>query len=78
MTTVTRHAPGTFCWADLATSDREGARAFYTKLFGWETFDDEMMPGEPYVKTPGWDLATSTMSRMDLIGESVRTTQPNV
>jgi predicted enzyme related to lactoylglutathione lyase len=49
MTTVARHAPGTFCWADLATSDRDGARAFYTRLFGWETFDDEMMPGEPYV-----------------------------
>jgi uncharacterized protein len=27
---------GTPCWADLATSDVEGARAFYGGLFGWE------------------------------------------
>ncbi len=59
MTTMTKHAPGTFCWADLATSDREGARAYYTKLFGWETFNDEMMPGEPYVlfRNQGRDVA---------------------
>lgn len=29
------HAPGTFCWIELATSDAAGARAFYTQLFGW-------------------------------------------
>jgi predicted enzyme related to lactoylglutathione lyase len=49
VTTTARHAPGTFSWADLATTDREAARAYYTRLFGWETFDDEMMPGEPYI-----------------------------
>jgi uncharacterized protein len=27
---------GTPCWADLATSDVEAARAFYGGLFGWE------------------------------------------
>jgi predicted enzyme related to lactoylglutathione lyase len=33
-----RHSyePGTFCWVDLATTDLEGARSFYTGLFGWE------------------------------------------
>ncbi|HYC89863.1 MAG TPA: VOC family protein [Thermoanaerobaculia bacterium] len=29
------HAPGTFCWIELGTSDAAGARAFYTQLFGW-------------------------------------------
>jgi len=38
MTTVDKHAPGTPGWFDLMTSDAEGARAFYGKLFGW-TFD---------------------------------------
>jgi len=35
MTTVTKHAAGTFCWPELATSDEGGANAFYTSLFGW-------------------------------------------
>lgn len=29
------HAPGTFCWADLATTDPAAARKFYGNLFGW-------------------------------------------
>ena len=28
---------GTPCWIDLATSDPDGASAFYSGLFGWET-----------------------------------------
>jgi predicted enzyme related to lactoylglutathione lyase len=32
-----RYEPGTFCWADLATTDPAGAKAFYASLFGWET-----------------------------------------
>lgn len=35
MTKTTSHEPGTFCWIELATSDADGARAFYTSLFGW-------------------------------------------
>lgn len=35
----TSHAPGTFCWTDLATSDVASARYFYGALFGW-TFED--------------------------------------
>jgi predicted enzyme related to lactoylglutathione lyase len=27
--------PGTFCWSELSTGDLAGARAFYTKVFGW-------------------------------------------
>jgi predicted enzyme related to lactoylglutathione lyase len=32
----TSYAPGTFCWVDLATTDLDGARDFYTDLFGWD------------------------------------------
>jgi predicted enzyme related to lactoylglutathione lyase len=35
------YADGTFCWADLATTDPDGARSFYGALFGWEA---EPMP----------------------------------
>jgi predicted enzyme related to lactoylglutathione lyase len=30
------YSPGTFCWADLGTTDATAAREFYTGLFGWE------------------------------------------
>jgi predicted enzyme related to lactoylglutathione lyase len=36
MSTVTQHAPGTFCWFELGTTDDAAARAFYSALFGWE------------------------------------------
>lgn len=35
----TSHAPGTFSWADLATTDPDGAKAFYAGLFGWQLED---------------------------------------
>lgn len=38
------YAPGTFCWADLATTDVDGAKAFYAGLFGWEA--EDMPAGE--------------------------------
>ena len=39
MPIVTSHKPGSFCWAELMTSDQPAAKNFYTKLFGW-TIDD--------------------------------------
>jgi uncharacterized protein len=35
----TSYAPGTFSWVDLATSDQDGAKAFYSGLFGWQIED---------------------------------------
>ena len=35
----TEYTPGTFCWADLSTSDQDGAKAFYGGLFGWQAAD---------------------------------------
>ncbi len=48
MATTTQHAPGTFCWPELASVDQPGAKAFYTALFGWESTDDDMGGGEFY------------------------------
>lgn len=36
---VTRHPHGAFSWADALTTDVEGAKQFYTGLFGW-TYED--------------------------------------
>ncbi|MGI9646798.1 MAG: VOC family protein [Ilumatobacteraceae bacterium] len=38
------HAPGTPCWVDLMSPDIDGAKAFYTSVFGWDAedqYDDE-------------------------------------
>lgn len=44
MSTMTKHAPGMFCWSELATTDQEAAKKFYTALFDW-TFDDSPIGG---------------------------------
>ena len=48
MPTVTTHAPGTFNWPELATSDPAAAKKFYTSLFGWEYKDQDMGPQGVY------------------------------
>jgi hypothetical protein len=35
------YAPGTFCWADVATPDADGAKRFYSRLFGWDYVDED-------------------------------------
>jgi hypothetical protein len=49
MALIDKHAPGTFCWVDLATSDQNAAKHFYCSLFGW-TFVDQPI-GPDYVYT---------------------------
>ena len=44
----TSHAPGSFSWTDLSTTDTEGAKAFYTGLFGWDTEDNPIPEGGVY------------------------------
>ncbi len=39
MSERTSYAHGTFSWADLNTTDVEGAKRFYGELFGWELED---------------------------------------
>lgn len=42
MPTITQHAPGTFCWPELMTTDAPAAKKFYSGLFGWEATDIPM------------------------------------
>jgi len=48
MTDMPRHAPGTFCWFDLATTDPGAAKGFYTAVFGWTAEDLPTDVGPPY------------------------------
>jgi uncharacterized protein len=59
MATVTQHAPGTFCWPELATLDETAAKKFYTSFFGWTYKDNDMGPGGVYTifQSDGSDVA---------------------
>lgn len=48
MPDVSQHTPGTFCWAELATTDSDAAKKFYTELFGWTSHDDPVGEGMVY------------------------------
>jgi predicted enzyme related to lactoylglutathione lyase len=51
MPEVHRHEPGSFSWAELATSDPAAAKSFYGSLFGWSFVDNPMGPGPDDVYT---------------------------
>jgi uncharacterized protein len=59
----TEYTPGTFSWIDLATTDQEAAKKFYSELFGWETEDN-----------PVGDDAVYTMASID--GKNVAAISP--
>ncbi len=48
MSERTGYTPGTFSWVDLSTTDQDGAKAFYTELFGWEPTDNPVGEGVVY------------------------------
>ena len=42
---VDSYNPGTFCWAELATTDVEGSKKFYTSMLGLASVDLPMVEG---------------------------------
>lgn len=42
------YPPGAFSWIELATSDQNAAKTFYTSLFGWDVVDNPIGPDEVY------------------------------
>jgi uncharacterized protein len=44
---IESYAPGSFCWAELATNDAVAAKKLYGELFGW-TANDVPSPGGVY------------------------------
>ena len=63
MSTTTAYAPGTFCWPELVTTDQDGARSFYTKLFGWASKESPMGEGETYTILLKEDRAVGALCR---------------
>ena len=58
MPTVMHHAPGTFCWPELATPAAPAEIAFYTALFGWDVFSVPMESGAYHkLQLDGRDVA---------------------
>jgi uncharacterized protein len=48
MPNIDKHAPGTFCWIELGTTDQNAAKSFYGSLFGWVPNDFPMGPDSLY------------------------------
>jgi predicted enzyme related to lactoylglutathione lyase len=48
MPNIEKHAPGSFCWIELATTDQNAAKQFYTSLMGWTVTDFPMGPDGVY------------------------------
>jgi uncharacterized protein len=44
----TSYPPGTFSWAELATSDAAAAKPFYSALFGWDYEENPIPDGGVY------------------------------
>ena len=45
MAKIESYAPGSFCWAELATTDAAAAKQFYGEMFGWTAVDMPMPEG---------------------------------
>jgi len=48
MAEFSSHPQGTFAWPELATTDQQGAVAFYRALFGWSVDEQPIGPTETY------------------------------
>ena len=48
MPVVTSHAPGSFCWVDLSTTDAQASKNFYSRLLGWTAIDNPAGEGMVY------------------------------
>ena len=48
MAEFSSHVPGTFSWAELATTDQKAGAAFYRALFGWDVNESPIGPDEVY------------------------------
>jgi predicted enzyme related to lactoylglutathione lyase len=59
------YAEGTPSWVDLATTDVEGALAFYTALFGWEweANDTDQPDNQYYMATRGGRATAGMMAQ---------------
>lgn len=55
---------GTFCWSELATSDTEACKSFYTQLFGWDVKESQGGP-VAYTEFKAGGRSIGGMMKMD-------------
>lgn len=55
---ITEHAPGSFCWVELITTDDKAAKTFYKDLFQWGSQDNPIGPEQVYsmLRVDGKDI----------------------
>jgi hypothetical protein len=65
MPKVESHAPGAFCFVELASLDQNQAKSFYEPLFGWSHVDYPMGPDSFYTmfQTGGGDAGAAYTMR---------------
>lgn len=73
MKVVKEYPDHIFCWVDLATTDPEGAKAFYGGLFGWEVEDLPTDVGVPYTmcRLEGKNVCALSAMPPDMQGQGV-------
>jgi predicted enzyme related to lactoylglutathione lyase len=64
-TQKTTHAPGTFCWPELSSTDQAAAEKFYTGLFGWTIKQTPMGPDSHYSIFLKGDESVGAVTQMD-------------
>jgi len=67
------HKPGSFCWIELATTDQNAAKKFYSSLFGWNVNDMPMGPEGVYTifRLEGQDAAAACTLRKEQLDQHV-------
>src|SRR6266480_4544602 len=70
---VEKHAPGDFCWIELATTNQSAAKKFYSELFSWTIGEFEMAPNDFYTtfKIDGRDVAAAYTLRSEQRARSI-------
>jgi len=73
MPTMTAHTPGTINWPELGTTDQDGAKKFYTALFGWKHNDNDMGEQGTYTifTRDGVDVAALFTLQPDMLKQGV-------
>lgn len=73
MTEMTSHPHGTFCWAELGTTDISSAKRFYGELFDWGTNEVPMGEGQMYLmeQVAGRDAAAMYELSQEQLGRGI-------
>jgi uncharacterized protein len=73
MGNIDKHPSGSFCWFELATTDQNAAKKFYTSLFGWSVEDNPIGPDDFYsmFKLEGRDTGAAYTMRKEQRAQGV-------